>query len=138
MEHYAGIDVSLEQSSVCVVDATGWVVREAKVASEPEALARWFAKLGLPLARIGLEAGPLSQWLYAGLREAGLAVELHHRAGGMERAGAVTATSRGRQGESAVATTSGVSAWRPWDQRGCEILDRFYRLGRRIGDEKDF
>ena len=39
MEHYAGIDVSLEQSSVCVVDATGWVVREAKVASEPEALA---------------------------------------------------------------------------------------------------
>ena len=76
MEHYAGIDVSLEQSSVCVVDATGWVVREAKVASEPEALARWFAKLALPLARIGLEAGPLSQWLYAGLREAGLAVEL--------------------------------------------------------------
>ena len=76
MEHYAGIDVSLEQSSVCVVDATGRVVREAKVASEPEALARWFAKLALPLARIGLEAGPLSQWLYAGLREAGLAVEL--------------------------------------------------------------
>ena len=51
-------------------------MREAKVASEPEALARWFAKLALPLARIGLEAGPLSQWLYAGLREAGLAVEL--------------------------------------------------------------
>ena len=38
MDHYAGIDVSLEQSSVCVVDATGRIVREAKVASEPEAL----------------------------------------------------------------------------------------------------
>jgi transposase len=76
MEHYAGIDVSLEQSSVCVVDATGRIVRETKVASEPEALARWFVELALPLARIGLEAGPLSQWLYAGLREAGLAVEL--------------------------------------------------------------
>lgn len=76
MEHYAGIDVSLEQSSVCVVDATGRIVREAKVASEPEALARWFAELALPLARIGLEAGPLSQWLYAALREAGLTVEL--------------------------------------------------------------
>ena len=38
MEHYAGIDVSLERSSVCVVDATGRIVREAKVASEPEAL----------------------------------------------------------------------------------------------------
>ena len=40
MEHYAGIDVSLERSSVCVVDATGRIVREAKVASEPEALVR--------------------------------------------------------------------------------------------------
>ena len=60
MEHYAGIDVSLEQSSVCVVDATGRIVREAKVASEPEALARWFAELALPLARIGLGSGPLS------------------------------------------------------------------------------
>ncbi len=40
MEHYAGIDVSLELSSVCVVDATGRIVREAKVASEPEALSR--------------------------------------------------------------------------------------------------
>src|SRR6202040_3959840 len=76
MEHYAGIDVSLECSSVCVVDAGGKIVREAKVASEPEALIAWFGGLGLALARIGLEAGPLSQWLYAALREAGLAVEL--------------------------------------------------------------
>jgi transposase len=71
MEHYAGIDVSLERSSVCVVDATGRVVREAKVASEPEALVRLFGELGLPLARVGLEAGPLSQWLHAGLTAAG-------------------------------------------------------------------
>jgi transposase len=76
MEHYAGIDVSLESSSVCVVDATGRVVREAKIASEPEALVGWFRQLDVELARIGLEAGPLSQWLYAGMRDAGLAVEL--------------------------------------------------------------
>jgi transposase len=76
MEHYAGIDVSLEASSVCVVDAKGRVVREARVASEPEALIRWFCELGLELERIGLEAGPLSQWLYAGMKAAGLAVEL--------------------------------------------------------------
>jgi transposase len=76
MNHYAGIDVSLECSSVCVVDASGKIVREDKVASEPEALISWFAALGLSLERIGLEAGPLSQWLYAGLRGAGLAVEL--------------------------------------------------------------
>ncbi|MER9275397.1 IS110 family transposase, partial [Mesorhizobium sp. M0643] len=37
MEHYAGIDVSLEYSSVCVVDASGKIVRETRVASEPEA-----------------------------------------------------------------------------------------------------
>jgi transposase len=71
MEHYAGIDVSLERSSVCVVDSTGRIVREAKVASEPEALVRLFGQLGLPLTRVGLEAGPLSQWLHAGLTKAG-------------------------------------------------------------------
>jgi transposase len=72
MEHYAGIDVSLERSSVCVVDATGRIVRETKVASEPEALVAFFGRLGVPVARIGLEAGPLSQWLHAGLTGAGL------------------------------------------------------------------
>jgi transposase len=76
MDHYAGIDVSLECSSVCVIDATGKIVREAKVASEPEALIGWFGSLRLSVARIGLEAGPLSQWLFAAMREAGLAVEL--------------------------------------------------------------
>jgi hypothetical protein len=73
MDHYAGIDVSLECSSVCVVEASGKIIREAIIASEPEALIAWFAGLGFALTRIGLEAGPLSQWLYAALRKAGLA-----------------------------------------------------------------
>src|SRR5215212_2853522 len=72
MDHYAGIDVSLATSTVCILDATGRVVREAKVASEPEALAAFLAGCGHHLARIGLEAGPLSQWLHAGLVQAGL------------------------------------------------------------------
>jgi transposase len=76
MEQYAGLDVSLESTSVCLVEADGRVVREAKVASEPEALIAWFQALDTPIARIGLEAGPMSQWLYAGLRAAGLAAEL--------------------------------------------------------------
>jgi transposase len=76
MEHYAGIDVSLESASVCVVDASGKIIRESKVASEPEALIGWFGTLGLGLGRIGLEAGPLSQWLYAAMKQAGLAMEL--------------------------------------------------------------
>ena len=63
--------MSLERSSVCVVDAKGRIVREAKVASEPEALVDFFRRLGLSLTRVGLEAGPLSQWLHAGLAEAG-------------------------------------------------------------------
>jgi transposase len=76
MDHYAGIDVSLEYSSVCVVDAAGKIVREAKVLSEPTALIAWFGSQGLEMVRIGLEAGPLSQWLCPALRKAGLAVEL--------------------------------------------------------------
>jgi hypothetical protein len=69
MEHYAGIDVSLESASLCVVDATGRIVREAKVASEPDVLIGWFRGLEFAVTRIGLEAGPLSQWLYAGMRD---------------------------------------------------------------------
>ena len=71
MEHYVGIDVSLEFSSICVVDAAGKVVREAKVRSEPEALVGFLAGLGVTVVRVGLEAGPLSQWLHAGLTAAG-------------------------------------------------------------------
>ena len=76
MNHYVGIDVSLEASNVCVIDASGKIVREGKVASEPAALIAWFGALELSVTRIGLEAEPLSQWLYAAMRDAGLAVEL--------------------------------------------------------------
>jgi transposase len=76
MDHYAGIDVSLECASVCVVDASGRIVREDKVASDPAELIAWLGSPGLSVVRIGLEAGPLSQWLYAAMRDAGLAVEL--------------------------------------------------------------
>ena len=58
MTHYAGIDVSLETSSICVADGSGAVLRELKVESEPEALAAALSGTGLAFARIGLEAGP--------------------------------------------------------------------------------
>jgi transposase len=76
VDYYAGIDVSLECSSVCVVDGTGKIVSEGRAASEPAALIAWLGSLGLGLTRIGLEAGPLSQWLYLAMKQAGLAVEL--------------------------------------------------------------
>src|SRR3546814_3804553 len=76
VKYYAGIDVSLEYSSVCVVDSDGSIVREAKVLSEPDALVEWCAALAVPMERIGLEAGPLSQWLYAAMTDEGLPEEL--------------------------------------------------------------
>ena len=76
MEHYIGIDVSLELSSVCVLDAAGAIMREAKVLSEPDALVRFVAELDVPIAAIGLEAGPLSAWLHDGLKAAGHEVAL--------------------------------------------------------------
>ncbi len=76
MIYYAGIDVSLKSSSVAVVDARGKIVREAKVESDPTAVIEWFRSCGLEMERIGLEAGPLSQWLYKAMKEAGLAVDL--------------------------------------------------------------
>lgn len=76
MTHYAGIDVSLETSSICIVDAQGAIQREFKVESEPEAMAAVLVGTGVPFSRIGLEAGPLSQWLHAGLAKVGLPVVL--------------------------------------------------------------
>jgi transposase len=76
MEKYVGIDVSLKESSVCVVDSKGKVVREVKVASDPESLRDLISGIGFPVARIGMEAGPLSQWLREGLVAAGFEVVL--------------------------------------------------------------
>ena len=74
MNYFAGLDVSLELTSVCVVDGEGGIVREAKVLSEPDALVAFFGELDVAMTRICLEAGPLSQWLHDGLAEAGLPV----------------------------------------------------------------
>src|SRR5450756_3110478 len=71
MDHFAGLDVSVKETSICIVDDTGRIVREVKVASEPEALLKVLGNPAYRFKRIGLEAGPLSQWLYSALAEAG-------------------------------------------------------------------
>ena len=71
---YAGLDVSLELTSVCVVDEDGRMVREAKVASEPDAIGRELRAAAGDFVRVGLEAGPLSQWLFFGLHDAAFLV----------------------------------------------------------------
>ena len=65
MDHFAGLDVSVKETSVCIVDDTGKIVREVKVASEPEALLAVLKNPVYHFRRIGLEAGPLSRWLTA-------------------------------------------------------------------------
>ena len=74
MDHFAGLDVSVKETSVCIVDDTGRIVREVKVASEPDALLQVLTNPAYHFKRIGLEAGPLSQWLFSALAEAGLPV----------------------------------------------------------------
>jgi transposase len=74
MKHCAGLDVSVKETAICIVDEGGTVVREIKVATEPEAVIAFLNNAGLEYARIGLEAGPLSQWLVNGLAKAGLPV----------------------------------------------------------------
>jgi transposase len=76
VEHYAGMDVSLELTSVCIVDARGEIICEAKVPSDPEDLVRFLAAQEQPITRVALEAGPLSQWLHAGLVAAGFEAAL--------------------------------------------------------------
>ena len=74
MDHFAGLDVSVKETSVCIVDDSGRIVREVRVASEPEALLPVLTNPAYHFKRIGLEAGPLSQWLFGALAEAGLPV----------------------------------------------------------------
>lgn len=71
MKYFAAIDVSMEESKLCVMDETGRIVREGAAASRPEGIAAVLSGWGLCCARVGLEAGPLSHWLHAGLRELG-------------------------------------------------------------------
>jgi len=122
MDHFAGLDVSVKETSLCIVDGAGRIVREVRVASEPEALLAVLTNPTWHFKRIGLEAGPLSQWLFNALAEAGLpviCVETRHMRAVLKaqinktdrndaRAPAFQATHQGRprgerQGDGAVA-----------------------------------
>ncbi|MDQ0319798.1 transposase [Pararhizobium capsulatum DSM 1112] len=73
MQYYAGLDVSLEETAICVVDQTGKIVREMVAVSEPEALAAALAGTGLSFERIGMEACGTTAWLHDGMQERGVA-----------------------------------------------------------------
>ena len=108
MEYHAGIDVSLELSSICVVDATGKIIKEARVTSDPAALVAFFDGLGFAVTRIGLEAGPLSQWLHTGLTRGGFETVLGPEALG--NGGRQTAWRKAGDGRSRAQDRSGVAS----------------------------
>ncbi|MGC9272014.1 IS110 family transposase, partial [Acidiphilium sp.] len=72
MGYFAGLDVSLEETAICIVDDAGHIVREARAASEPDALVAFFVGCAMKIERIGLEACSLTAWLHEGLTEANL------------------------------------------------------------------
>ena len=74
MAHYVGLDVSLKQTSICVVSDTGSVVREGVVDSDPEAIAAFVRSRAPDTVRVGLESGPTATWLWTELRRLGVPV----------------------------------------------------------------
>jgi transposase len=74
MEHYVGLDVSLKQTAIRIVDRTGKVQREGIVSSDPEAIAAFIKSYAPNVVRIGLETGPTATWLWTELRKQGLPV----------------------------------------------------------------
>src|SRR5438045_9204064 len=74
MAHFVGLDVSVKETSVCVVDDAGKVILEQQVPTEPADIIALLTSLGVPFGRIGIEAGPLSQWLVNALTAADLPV----------------------------------------------------------------
>lgn len=78
--YFSGLDVSLEETAICIVDDAGRIVREARAASEPDVLIEFFGARGMEMERVGLEACSPTAWLHAGLTEAGHSGDLHRGA----------------------------------------------------------
>ena len=74
MTYYIGLDVSLKETSICIVDEDGAVIREWKALSDPDDIGRYLSNLEEEIGRVGLEAGELSAWLCDGLEEQGFPV----------------------------------------------------------------
>ena len=74
MAYFVGLDISVQETAVCVVDELGKVICESKVPTEPDDIAALLSKISDDYVRVGIEAGPLSQWLVNGLTEADLPV----------------------------------------------------------------
>jgi transposase len=85
--YYIGIDVSTKESALCILDCKGKIVRETKLPTDPEIIARFIAATGLAIERIGLEAGCTAAWLFAGLQRHGwpvICIDARHAAAALQ------------------------------------------------------
>jgi transposase len=81
MAMFVGLDVSLKMTSICVVEANGATVWEGKADSEPASIVKAIARWRSAITLVGIEACPLSEWLYGGLIECGyqaVCIETRH------------------------------------------------------------
>lgn len=74
MTKYAALDVSMEQTAICVIDESGKKLAEGKVSTDPDAITSWLAEKAGPVGKIGMETGPLAVWLWNALTTRGLPV----------------------------------------------------------------
>jgi len=85
--YYIGIDVSTKESALCILDDKGKIVRETKLPTDPEIIARFIAATGLAIDRIGLESGCTAAWLFAGLQRYGwtvICIDARHAAAALQ------------------------------------------------------
>lgn len=112
MKHYVGLDVSLAETTICVVDENGVIIREGFAASEPEDITAWLAKLDLAFERVGLEAGAMASWLYTELRARGLSaicIDPRHLRGLTRRCRSRTTATTPRPSPTACASAGSAS-----------------------------
>ncbi len=86
--YYIGIDVSTKESALCILDAKGKIVRETRLPTDPEIIARFIAATGLAIERVGLESGCTAAWLFAGLQRYGwpvICIDARHAAAAASR-----------------------------------------------------
>lgn len=86
MEKYVGLDVSMEETAVCIVDGQGRILAERKVATLPEAIATFIRERAGVVERVGLETGPLAVWLWNELRALGvpaICIDARHAKAGL-------------------------------------------------------
>jgi len=123
--YYIGIDVSTKESALCILDAKGKIVRESKLPTDPEIIARFIAATGLAIERVGLESGCTAAWLFAGLQRYGwpvICIDARHAAAALQAGFRNKNDRNDARGASTSTGRSGVWVKSPEAQRQGRLL----------------